>query len=70
LHIENTGIKELPNTIGNLSKLKSIWLSDNDIQKLPNEFCTLKSLEQVADPLCAEWSQDICVRCSPGSFFG
>ena len=32
--------------------------------------CTLKSVEQVSDPMCAEWSQDVCVRCSAGSLFG
>lgn len=31
--------------------------------------CIKSAIKAVSDPLCAEWQNDICLRCSFGSFF-
>jgi hypothetical protein len=45
LLINHNNIKILPDTIGNLVNLKTLWFGYNNISKLPHDIVKLKRLE-------------------------
>lgn len=45
LRLENGNVKNLPSSIGCLTKLHKIFLSGNKLTKLPNELCDLEDIK-------------------------
>lgn len=47
LNIQNLGLSNLPQDLGNLKNLKKLWASENELKAIPKEICYLTLLEDV-----------------------
>lgn len=47
LNVQSLGLTELPNEIGNLTRLRKLWASGNKLTKIPDEIGNLGQLEEI-----------------------